>query len=199
MLSSGEWRPVPDRARNIVDTLAPIAETAEAIVASSTSCGLTLRRKYAAYLDMQDEAAQRVSSATTDICSFLRDTMSAALQSELKPIRARALYHGPCQLRGHQAGWPAIELLCRIDGLEIEISRASCCGTAGTYGYDRDKREIAETVAQPLMEQIRVSRPDFVICDSETCRWHISAETHLPAFHPVEVLLASIDGKRPQE
>ena len=198
MLSSGEWRPARGRARNLVDELAPTAGKGVPIVASSTSCSLTLRKKYEAYLDMHDPASRAVADSTIDICAFLRDEAASALRSQLRPMRARALYHGPCQLRSHQAGWPALELLSGIDGLTVEMSRAACCGTAGTYGYSQEKREIAEAVAEPLMAQIQESLPDFVICDSETCRWHIAAETGLPVFHPVEVLLASTEGHRPR-
>lgn len=197
MLSNGEWQPARNRARRVVDALAPTAAAVEAIVATSTSCSLTLSKKYAAYLDMQDAASDSIAQTVIDICDFLRELPDRRLRNEFKPLRAKALYHGPCQLRGHQMGWPAVELLSRIDGLELELSRAACCGTAGTYGYDREKRNIAEAVAVTLMEQIRASRPDFVICDSETCRWHIAAESHVPCFHPVEILLASMEGRDP--
>jgi glycerol-3-phosphate dehydrogenase subunit C len=196
MLSSGEWQPARERARRVVDALAPAAVGAESIVASSTSCSLTLRKKYAAYLDMDDPASDSVARAVVDVCAFLRDLPSDRLGERLKPLRGRAVYHGPCQLRGHQMGWPAFELLSMIEGLELETSRATCCGTAGTYGYDHAKRDIAEAVAATLMGQIRTSNPDFVICDSETCRWHITAESGVPCFHPVEILLASMDGRK---
>jgi Fe-S oxidoreductase len=37
-------------------------------------------------------------------------------------------------------------------------------------------------------EQARTVKPDFIVCDSETCRWHIAAATGLPVYHPVQVL-----------
>jgi len=194
MLSTGEWDAARHKARRVMDGLAPTAMAGRTIVASSTSCSLTLRKKYEAYLDMRDPASAAVARQVSDICEFLRELPAEALHPLLKPLSARALYHGPCQLRSHQMGWPAVELLKRIDGLDLELSQAVCCGTAGTYGYDRDKRDIAEAVGATLMDQIRASRPDFVICDSETCRWHIAAETKIPCFHPVEILLASIEG-----
>lgn len=197
MLSTGEWKPARRRARRVIEGLAPAAAAGRSIVASSTSCSLTLRMKYAAYLDMRDPMSEAVSRRVSDICAFLREFPADVLRRHLKRLSARALYHGPCQLRGHQVGWPAVELLKRIDGLDLELSQAVCCGTAGTYGYDRDKRDIAEAVSVTLMEQVRASRPDFVICDSETCRWHIAAETQIPCFHPVEILLASIEERDP--
>ena len=195
MLSNGEWGPARARAGRLVGELAEAAAGAEAIVASSTSCSLTLRAKYAAYLDLDDAPARRVAGAVRDICEFLRDGPIERLAPDLRAVRARAIYHGPCQLRGHRMGQPALELLARIPGLEIERSRAACCGTAGTYGYDRDKRPVADAVAAGLMAQIAAARPDFVLCDSETCRWHIAAESGRPCFHPVELLAASLEGR----
>lgn len=197
LLSNGEWTPARERARRLTKALAPSASGAQAIVSSSTSCSLTLRKKYAAYLDMKDGAGAEVAAAVTDICGLLRDLPAERLESRLKTMRQRALYHGPCQLRGHQMGWPAVELLSLIPGLQLQLSSAACCGTAGTYGFDRNKRAVTDAVAGTLLEQIRVSKPDFVICDSETCRWHIAAESGLPCFHPVEILLASIEGRDP--
>ncbi|MGH6938369.1 anaerobic glycerol-3-phosphate dehydrogenase subunit C [Hypericibacter sp.] len=197
LLSNGEWPPARERAQHLTKALAPSARTAQAIVSSSTSCSLTLRKKYAAYLDMKDGESSEVATATIDICGFLRDLPAEPLESRLKSMRHTALYHGPCQLRGHQMGWPAVELLSLIPGLQLQLSSAVCCGTAGTYGFDRDKRAVTDAVAVTLLDQIRVSKPDFIICDSETCRWHIAAESGLPCFHPVEILLASIEGRGP--
>ena len=195
LLSNGEWTGARGRAERLVGELASSATDGQMIVSSSTSCSLTLRKKYGAYLDMQDEASVTVAQATTDICVFLRDQHADQLAMQLKPLTGKALYHGPCQLRGHQAGWPAVELLSAIPGLELELSAASCCGTAGTYGLDRNKRSVTEAVAVTLLDQVRAAKPDFIVCDSETCRWHIAAESGVPCFHPTEILLASIEGR----
>ena len=195
MLSSGEWTPAAGRARRLIGALAPAARDGRPILATSTSCGLTLKSKYAAYLDFTDDAALDVAAAVHDVCEFLRDGPIDRLAEDLRPSPRRALYHGPCQLRGHRMGQPAVEVLRRVPGLELGLSEAACCGVGGTYGYDRDKRAIAEAVGAPLREQVAAERPDFVVCDSETCRWSIEAETGKPCLHPIEVLAASLSGR----
>jgi glycerol-3-phosphate dehydrogenase subunit C len=197
LLSNGEWVAARGRAEQLVKALLPSATELKTIVSSSTSCSLTLRKKYRAYLDMQDQASTAVAQATTDICIFLRDRHSSQIAALLKPLSGKVLYHGPCQLRGHQAGWPAVELLSAIPNLQLELSVANCCGTAGTYGLDQNKRSIAEAVSMTLFDQVRAAMPDFIVCDSETCRWHIAAETGLPCFHPAEIILASIENRPP--
>ncbi len=192
MLSSGEWDAARGRAQALVDELAPTAAAGRPIVATSTSCSLTLRSKYAAYLDMTDGAAADVADAVADICGFLLDRHADELARRFQPLKLRVLYHGPCQLRGHRLGLPAVELMATIPGLELVQSQADCCGVAGTYGYDREKRDIAERVGATLMEQIERCMPDLVVCDSETCRWSIAQASGIPCVHPVEILVRAL-------
>jgi glycerol-3-phosphate dehydrogenase subunit C len=72
-------------------------------------------------------------------------------------------------------------------------SQAACCGIAGTYGYKKEKYEIAMNVGKPLFDFIsrNVGGSPLVVCDSETCRWQITHATGKPAFHPVELLAKS--------
>jgi glycerol-3-phosphate dehydrogenase subunit C len=199
MLSSGEWAPAGERAGGLVAALAPAARVGRPILATSTSCGLTLRAKYAALLDLNEGDAGLVAGAVRDICEFLRDGPVERLAADLEEVPRRVLYHGPCQLRGHRMGLPAAELLRRVPGLDLVLSEAACCGVGGTYGYDKEKYEIAQAVGTDLRGQIASEGPDFVVCDSETCRWNIEAATGLACLHPVEVLAAALAGRDPLE
>ena len=194
MLSSGEWDAARPRAEALVRELATSSEAQTPIVSTSTSCSLTLRSKYAAYLGMEDGAAARVARAVVDICEFLRGSYAKQLAAELGPVSARAVYHAPCQLRSHGMGQPAVELLRFVPDLSVESSGVDCCGIAGTYGYDCNRHAIAARVARTLIDRIAEAKPDFVICDSETCRWHVERLTGLACFHPVEILDASLHG-----
>jgi glycerol-3-phosphate dehydrogenase subunit C len=197
MLSSGAWGSAEKRATKLIGALAPAAQGGRKIVATSTSCSLTLRSKYAAVLDKADGDANLVAGSVVDICEYFREGAIERLAGDLQALPHRALYHGPCQLRGHAMGLPAVELLRRVPGLDLVLSEAACCGVAGTYGYDRDKHDIAVAVGASLREQVAEENPDFVICDSETCRWNIAATTGRPCLHPIEVLAASLLGRDP--
>ena len=197
MLSSGDWGSAEERASKLIGALAPATQGGRKIVATSTSCSLTLRSKYATLLDKADGDANLVAGSVVDICEYLREGAIERLAGDLQALPHRALYHGPCQLRGHAMGLPAVELLRRVPGLDLALSEAACCGVAGTYGYERDKHNIAVAVGASLREQVAEENPDFVICDSETCRWNIAATTGRPCLHPIEVLAASLIGLDP--
>ena len=194
MLSSGEWNPARSRARRLIEALHPSAQANHPIVSTSTSCSLTLRSKYAAYLDMTDDQSLGVADAMVDACEFLLENHRDDIGKALKPLPLRVLYHGPCQLRGHRMGQPAVELLGLIPGIELELSKADCCGIGGTYGYGRDKHEIAMAIGKTLVDQIKGLKPDLVVCDSETCRWNIEAQTSVSSVHPVQLLMRAMDG-----
>ena len=194
MLSSGDWAAGLGYAKALIGRLSAVSARHTPIVATSTSCSLTLRSKYAAYFGDAIPAAPDIARRVNDICEFLARNHLDSVSGLLKPIKARIVYHGPCQLRGHKAGLPGAELLALIPELSMDLSQVDCCGIAGTYGYDRDKYPIAMQVAKPLAERIAELQPDLVVCDSETCRWHIEKLTGLPCRHPIELIWASIRG-----
>jgi glycerol-3-phosphate dehydrogenase subunit C len=189
LISNGDFEPARGYADRLTRKLAGSARDPGVIVASSTSCGMTLKAKYRELLDMEDETTTEVSRAVYDVCEYLAELDDAGeLDTGLGEIRARAVYHPPCQLMAHGIGTPALDLLALVPGLEVEQSRAGCCGTAGTYGTKVEKYQIAMDVGRTLFEQVAEVRPQFVVCDSETCRWHIAKSTGLPVYHPVQVL-----------
>jgi glycerol-3-phosphate dehydrogenase subunit C len=193
MLSTGEWGPARSRARRVVDALSPEVGAIAAIVASSTSCGLTLKSKFAAYLDMTDGRSAAVSASVTDICQFIRDGRHS--NGELShPVRTKVLYHPPCQLRAHGVGFPALEIMRTIPGLNVVTSESACCGIGGTYGYDRNRHRVSMSIVEALRDQVAAERPDAIVCDSETCRWHLQSVAGVPAVHPVQLIDAAMHG-----
>jgi glycerol-3-phosphate dehydrogenase subunit C len=176
--------------RNLARRLAPYARRGYDIVATSTSCGLMLKREAREILQLEDDEDLRtVSAHTFDICEFLLDMHErGALRTDFRPLDMRVPYHAPCQQRGHGIGKPAIELLGLIPGLEVVDSDVECCGVAGTYGLKTEKYDIAMQVGAPLFRQVREVATEVAACDSETCRWQITRATGIPSVHPVELL-----------
>jgi glycerol-3-phosphate dehydrogenase subunit C len=189
LVSNGDFGSGRRSAGRLVARLRGAADDPGVIVASSTSCGMTLKAKYRELLGLEDDATRAVSEAVYDICEYLLELQDQdALDRSFAPLQARAVYHPPCQLMAHGVGTPALDLLAMVPGLVVERSLAGCCGIAGTYGTKVEKYQIAMDVGRTLFEQVAGTRPDFVVCDSETCRWHIAKATGLPVYHPVQVL-----------
>jgi glycerol-3-phosphate dehydrogenase subunit C len=187
--SNGSFGPARDHVRALVARLAPYARAGHTIVASSTSCGLMLKREAREILGIDDPDLALVGERLFDICELLRDLLDAGeLRTDMRPLRLRVPYHQPCQGRGHGFGKPALDLLRLIPGVEVIETERECCGVAGTYGLKRERYAIAMAVGASLFTDIAEAGADCTACDSETCRWHIAAATGVPAVHPLELL-----------
>jgi len=180
-------------ARANIRALAPFARAGYPIVGTSTSCTLSLKHDYRTILGLDGADADVLAENTYDFFEFLTlrlDDRLAALS--LHELPARALYHPPCQLKAHAVGTPALAVLRRIPGLIIELSDSECCGVAGTYGLKEEKYTVARRVGSGLFDQAADGRYDFLISDSETCRWWMAGHTGLPVLHPLEVLARAL-------
>jgi glycerol-3-phosphate dehydrogenase subunit C len=187
--SNGSFLDARSKVRRLARALAPYARQDLPVIATSTSCGLMLKREAHEILELENEELLSVGAKVYDICEFLLELHDAGqLRTDFKPLHLTVPYHAPCQQRGHGIGKPALDLFALIPALETIELDVECCGIAGTYGLKREKYDIAMKVGSPLFTQIRDSSPDLAACDSETCRWQIAHGSGVEVVHPVEVL-----------
>ena len=192
LLSNGEFTAARRYHNSNVRYLVDYAKNSIPIVGTSTSCTLTLKEEAPELLDMFDNETQMVAMGTYDFNEFLLSLLAeGSLRTDFKPIPLTLGYHAPCQYRAHQLGKIALDILDLIPGLKMIDSHADCCGIAGTYGYKKEKYDIAMQVGDPLFNFSRQVGGPVMVCDSETCRWQITHATGIPAIHPVELLAAA--------
>jgi glycerol-3-phosphate dehydrogenase subunit C len=193
LLSNGEFPAARRYHTSNVTSLVEYARQGIPIVGTSTSCTLTLKEEAPELLDMHDEATRLVAENTFDFNEFILPLLEAkSADLHLRPIPLDLGYHAPCQYRAHRLGLIALEVLDYIPELHIRDSKAACCGITGTYGYKKEKYEIAMSVGKPLFDFVRQVGGPLVVCDSETCRWQITHATGMPAIHPVELLAVAL-------
>ena len=199
LISNGDYAAARRYAERNIRRLLPMAEAGIPIVATSTSCSLTLKQYYVELLGIRTKAAETVAASVYDICEFLRILDERGeMNRNFAPVEEVVAYHAPCQLKSHGIGKPALDLMDLVPGLRTVETDAECCGTAGTYGYKQEKYDIAMRVGAPLFDQIRSAGSQRTACDSETCRWQIEHNTGAPSVHPIEILLKSYDDMGPR-
>lgn len=194
LLSNGEFKAARNYHKHNVGTLSTFARGGFPILGTSTSCTLTLKEEAPELLDMHDEASRQLVHATWDIFEWLRERHEQGeLRTDFRPLPLLLPYHAPCQQRAHRMGKPALEILSLIPELELRESYARCCGIAGTYGYKKEKYQIAMDVGEELFSFVRSqgSEVTYTACDSETCRWQLEHGTSIPSRHPIEILAAA--------
>jgi glycerol-3-phosphate dehydrogenase subunit C len=199
LLSNGEFDAARAYHENNVRKLIDYVRDGYVVVGTSTSCTLTLKEEAPELLDEYGEEARLLAANTYDLHEFLTLLLDEGqLQLEdLQPLPLTLAYHAPCQYKAHRIGRPSLEIMDLIPELRIVESKVDCCGVGGTYGYKREKYQIAMDVGRPLFEFASAVGGPVAVCDSETCRWQISQATGLPAVHPIE-LLAVAYGCRPE-
>ena len=77
--------------------------------------------------------------------------------------------------------------------MELIPLDSNCCGIAGTYGFNKENYERSQQIGQPLFEQIGAVKPDYVICECETCKWQIEMSTGFEVRNPISVLAEALD------
>ncbi|MPZ90884.1 MAG: anaerobic glycerol-3-phosphate dehydrogenase subunit C [Actinobacteria bacterium] len=192
--SNGLFDDATGYVERLVAKLAPYAREGYDIVATSTSCGLMLKREAYEILGMESDDLRVVSERMYDICEFLLDLQERGeLETDLSPVPMKVPYHVPCQQRGHEMGKPAVDLFRLIPELQVVDTQRACCGIAGTYGLKKEKYDIAMEVGRHLFEDVTRMEPEVSVCDSETCRWQIEHGTRIRSVHPIELLHRSYE------
>jgi glycerol-3-phosphate dehydrogenase subunit C len=188
-MSNGDFETARRLAQANLRSLLPAARAGLKIVGTSTSCTLTFKHEYREVLGLHGSEWDELAAATYDVFELLRElSWEADLGLTPGPMPRRVLYHGPCQLRSHGVGQPALELLAGLEGITVADSGVECCGIAGTYGLKAEKHQIARDVGAGLVARAREHDAQLIACDSETCRWQAHLLTGLPAKHPIEML-----------
>jgi Fe-S oxidoreductase len=105
-------------------------------------------------------------------------------------LDGNALVHGHCHQKAFAAFQPALSLLKRIDGLDVAAIESSCCGMAGSFGYEAENAEISGAMAElSLLPAVRAATPQTrIIADGFSCRHQIHDGSGRQTAHAIELL-----------
>jgi FAD/FMN-containing dehydrogenase/Fe-S oxidoreductase len=100
------------------------------------------------------------------------------------------LIHGHCHHKAVFGGTKSEIALLRQAGATVEAIQAGCCGMAGPFGFEADKFEVSEIIAnQDLLPALRTASPDtIIVADGFSCREQIDQLGHKRAIHFAEAL-----------
>jgi len=185
-LSAGMVEQAKAKAREVVDSLQPFAEKGIAIVGLEPSCLLTLRDEL--LVMGLGEAAQAIAKQAMLFEEFLAREAKAgqleAFKAKLKPVTQPVLLHGHCHQKAFAAVTPVMEVLSLIPGAKPELIESSCCGMAGSFGYEAEHYEVSMQMAEAnLLPAVRVKADAIVVADGTSCRHQIADGTQREAVH----------------
>ncbi|MDB5967270.1 MAG: hypothetical protein JWQ72_3770, partial [Polaromonas sp.] len=191
-LASGMVDKAKARARELVEALAPFAGKGIAIVGLEPSCLLTMRDEM--LVMGLGSAAEAVGKQALLLEEFLAREAAAGqledLKAALKPVTQPILLHGHCHQKAFGAVSPILDVLRLIPGAQPALIESSCCGMAGSFGYEAEHYDVSMQMAElSLLPAVRQQPDAIVVADGTSCRHQIRDGAQREAVH-VAVLLA---------
>lgn len=193
-LGQGDIESARTLGTRTVRSLARVVDAGYDILFSSATCGHMIRCEYPEFFNI--EGADRVAERIFDVCEYLMMLHEKGeMNTDFEPRKDRLPYHVPCHLRSMGIGFPALDLLHLIPGLEVEDIDAGCCGLGGTYGFKKETYDVSVAIGQNLVRALKEFGSPVVVSDCEGCRMQIRHLTGLKAVHPLELLRDAYRGK----
>jgi FAD/FMN-containing dehydrogenase/Fe-S oxidoreductase len=187
-LSTGMVENAKAKMRELIDALAPFARAGVAIVGLEPSCLLTLRDE-ALVMGLGEEALCVSKHALLFEEFVSREVIAGRFKLQLNAAGAPLLLHAHCHQKAFGAVSPILDVLRLIPGAEPELIESSCCGMAGSFGYQADHYALSMQMAEAnLLPAIRRRPGAIIVADGTSCRHQIRDGAQRQALHVARLL-----------
>ena len=174
--------------------LMPLAEQGIPIVGLEPSSLLTLRDDYF-YLMAGDDRVPVVAEQAYTFEEFIaqlaeQDQLNLTFTEEARHI----LLHGHCHQKALVGTGPAIRALSLPPNYTVSEVDSSCCGMAGSFGYEEEHYEISMKMAERrLLPAVReAAKETLIVAAGTSCREQIKHGAERQALHPAQVLRTAL-------
>jgi len=194
LISKGLVKKARAAAKDTVAHLLPYAKEGLPIIGLEPSCLLSLQDEYL-YLLPENDDAQMVAQQSILFDEFIA---SLAKQDQLPLTFTRAsrkiLLHGHCHQRALVGTQPTRTVLTLPENYEVREVDTSCCGMAGSFGYEKEHYGISRTMAERrLIPEMRNASSDtLIVAPGTSCRHQLEHYEIQNVLHPAEVLRDAI-------
>jgi len=196
-LSAGMLDRAREEAQRTLAALEPYARRGVAIVGLEPSCLLSLRDEFLSLVP--GEPARTVAAASFLFEEFVaRELDAGRWDPPLGRFDRRAVVHGHCHQKAFGAMPAVMRALAAIPGLEASAIESSCCGMAGSFGYEREHYDVSMRMAErSLLPAVRDAGPDvLVVADGMSCKHQIAHGANRRPLHVAEVYAAALGETR---
>jgi Fe-S oxidoreductase len=189
-LSSGLIDEAKREATRLLENLSPFVERGMPIVGLEPSCVFTIKDELPSLLPGQQ--AQKLADHVQLLEEYLMTEKNAGLL-DLKFRTSgpeKVLLHGHCHQKAFDAINSSVKLLESIPGIEVETISSSCCGMAGSFGYQAEHYEVSMEMAElSLLPRIRQAKSnEHIAACGTSCRHQIEHGSGRSVRHPISVL-----------
>jgi len=183
-------------AERTLVALAPYVARGLPVIGLEPSCLLSFRDEVPAMV--KTEEARRLAAQALTFEEFLaREANAGRLKLPLKKIADRALLHGHCHQKAFDALSPVEQVLKLVPELKVETVESSCCGMAGSFGYNSETIDVSLAMGElSLLPAVRNAPADtIIVADGTSCRHQIHDGAGRDAIHVARVLERSLTGR----
>ena len=189
-LSNGLVNEAKLEAERMMRALRPFVQEGVPIVGLEPSCLLTLRDEYLVLFPGQE--SEQLAQNSFMLEEFLSNQLDAGkLNLKLRALETkRALLHGHCHQKAFAVLSPVQRILALIPDLEVETIDSSCCGMAGSFGYEKEHYDASMSMGSLSLfpRIINEDSDSLIIADGTSCRVQIEHGTGRTPLHVVRVL-----------
>ena len=159
------------------------------VIGLEPSCLFTLKDEFPSLLPGAEATA--LAGRVMLIGEYLAKAKPAL---DFKPMAETAHVHGHCHQKSFGAFPAGIAALKQIPGLAVKPITSSCCGMAGTFGYQSETQEVSRAMAEAsLLPAVRAAgTEDIIIADGTSCRHQIRDLSGRQAVHSIQVLARAL-------
>ncbi len=176
-----------------IAALGPYIARGMPVIGLEPSCLFTFRDELPSLI--KGAAVEFLAANTLLLEEFLaREQAAGRLQLPLAALPRRALLHGHCHQKAFDAMGAVESVLRLIPQLSVEPVESSCCGMAGSFGYDAETIDVSFKMGElSLLPAVRRAPPDaLIIADGTSCRHQIHDGAAREALHVARVLEMSL-------
>ena len=175
-------------ASELLQALLPFAEKAIPIIGLEPSCILSLRDEFLV-MGLGDQASLLAKNSFTFEEFLAAESKLNRFNPKLKAANQPILIHGHCHQKSFDVVKPMMDLLKLIPNAKPELIETSCCGMAGSFGYETEHIEVSMKMAQAnLLPAIDAAPHALIVADGSSCRHQIKDGSARQALHLAQIL-----------
>jgi len=197
-LASGLVDEAKQEAARMLDVFKAYVDRGVPVVGLEPSCLFGLRDEFL-YMHPDGEMAELALHAFL-FEEFIADEVEAGrFNVALKALpQKKAVLHGHCHQKAFNAMRPVERVLGLVPELQVETLDSSCCGMAGSFGYDTSHYEVSMAMGElSLLPRVRSCGEDtLVVADGTSCRHQIRDGAGREAVHVARVLESALAAPR---
>jgi FAD/FMN-containing dehydrogenase/Fe-S oxidoreductase len=155
------------------------------VIGLEPSCLMTLRDEFRSLLPGPE--TDRFAARSMLLSEFIGQENP---KLALRPMPGTARVHGHCHQKAFGVFPDTLAMLRRIPGLSAEPIASSCCGMAGTFGYQQETEAVSRAMAEGgLLQAVRAAAADdLIVADGTSCRHQIRDLSGREAVHSVRLM-----------